>query len=169
MKPSEFGKGLVICLVKFAEHFDNHFAEPISIANTYLSKTEKEKELMLSSNPPANLDYGFPYMTFLRHFVDSIKFWGSEEKAFSDLITLWANGSSDHLYNIEVPKKLRNTKLGRKILLLQKLGLDMGHGKGLTGKKIYTFKDFKKLRELTREIALLLDKKLGLKADLGEF
>ncbi|GAI24302.1 unnamed protein product, partial [marine sediment metagenome] len=41
-----------------------------------------------------------------------LKTTGSVEKGLSHLIELWANGASDHLYEIEVPKHLAKTKLG---------------------------------------------------------
>ena len=48
-----------------------------------------------------------------------------------------------------------------------KIRLDMGHGNGLMGKKIYSLKDVDKLRNLTEKALVMIDKKLGLKADWG--
>jgi hypothetical protein len=170
---SEFGRGLVLPLVKFVEHIDDRMADSmIFIATMYLPKSKADRALMLSSNPPDHLDYGFPYMEHAKNFEKVyIKVWGDEKKARSSMITLWANGASDHLYDIRVPAKLKGTDIGKKILLLQSLCLDMGHGKGLFNTKVYTFKDFLRLRKLAEEIALMIDKDVfHIKdADLGKW
>ena len=45
----------------------------------------------------------------------------------------------------------------------------MGHGDGLMGNRIYSLKDVDELRDLTEEILVMIDKKLGLKADWGKW
>ena len=52
---------------------------------------------------------------------------------------------------------------------LQEKGLDMGHGSGIMGGKDFTKEDAWALMNLTKEIALLIDRKLGLKPDEGSF
>jgi len=118
---SEFGSGLAICLVKFAEHFENQMATRIH---------EQSK---------------------------------GDGAALSREIELWANGASDHLYHIKVPKKWARTVFGKKVAELQHKGLEMGHG--FTG-KAWTFENFSELQKLTREIASTLD--VGLWAMMGE-
>ena len=113
---SEFGRGLVICLVKFAEHFENSTTRDIYQTSQYISKPPEQR---LLSTKPTFLD---PY----------IKIYKTEENALSHLIQMWANGATDHLYDITVPKKWQETELGTKIRLLQNLGLEIGHG--FTGK-----------------------------------
>ena len=117
---SDFGKGLVICLVKWAEHF------------------------ML--------------------LTDLCKYF--ENFSESERIETWANGASDHLYEIEVPEGKEWDRIRKKVKELQDKGLEMGHG--FTGKK-WTMEDFGELIELTHEIALMIDKKLGLKAQIGSW
>jgi hypothetical protein len=115
---SYFGRGLLVCLIKFAEHLG------------------EEKYLRLF---PSGVN-GYVYLM---------------------------NGASDHLLEIEVPKRWKNTELEQKILELRDLSLEMGHG--FTGKK-WAKEDFLKLKQLTEEICLTIDRKLGLKdADLGEW
>ena len=128
---SEFGKGLVICLVKFAEHF-------MKLQNDLETYKKMHKQ-----NP--------------KLFAES------------HAINMWANGASDHLYEIEVPEGKEWDSIRKKVLGLQKTGLDMGHGCGLMGTKKYTKEDVFKLMDLTREIALDIDKKLGLKAEIGQW
>ena len=117
---SEFGSGLALCLVKFAEHFENELAERL-----YQQQHDKQ---------------------FSKHDFE-----------------LWANGASDHLYDLKVPKKWAKTAFGRKVNSLRDKGLEIGHG--FTGKE-WTFEDFAELLKLTREIAHLLD--VGLWAMLNE-
>ena len=124
MKESEFGRGLVTCLVKFAEHF------------------------------------GRSALNF-----DNDKIGGIEE---SHSVEVWANGASDHLYEITVPKKWKDTELERKVLELKEKGLEMGHG--FTGKK-WVKQDIYNLGYLAEEIAVMIDGKIGLKriVDRGQW
>lgn len=164
---SDFGKGLVICLTKFSEHFENHYIRELQIIKSYLKENKKNKELMTSPNPPSGLNYGVPHMDNLRFFMEKeVPISGSVEKALSQKIELWANGATDHLYEIEVPEKFRNTVLGKKIIKLQDKGLEIGHG--FLG-KIWTIEDVEELMNLTREIGILIDRKLGLRPEVGEY
>ena len=128
---SEFGKGLVICLVKFAEH-----------AMDFVHTLESYKSMRSITNP--------------RLFSES------------SAVTIWANGASDHLYDIKTPKGKEWNEIRERVKELQKLGLDMGHGKGLMGTKIFKQQDVQYLINLTRVIALMIDKKIGLTPDIGE-
>lgn len=126
---SEYGKGLVICLVKFAEHFMKLH-----------SKIELYKR-MNKKNP--------------KLFEES------------DAISMWANEASDHLYEIEVPKHEGWESIIEKVGLLKDKGLEMRHG--FIKEKNYTKEDAQELMNLTREIALMIDTKLGLSPDIGEW
>ncbi len=128
MEESEFGKGLVICLVKFSEH------------RWQWQEQKKLYEEMRQNHPV--------------HFP--------EAKA----IEMHFNGASDHLYEIEVPPKWRRKNLGKKVKELQDFGLSMGHG--FSGKE-WTETDVEKAYDLCQEIALLIDKELGLKPQIGQW
>jgi hypothetical protein len=119
---SEFGKGLVICLVKFAEH-----------SWRLHSDMELHKQIGMS---------------------------------VSEAIEMHFNGASDHLYEIEVPEKWKGTEIDKKVKELQDMGLKIGHG--FTHTK-WTEKDAEKLYQLCREIALLIDKELGINALMGSW
>lgn len=125
---SEFGKGLVICLVKFAEH---------------KGRWQEQKKLYEDMREKS------PGLFSISHAVE-----------------IHFNGASDHLYEIEVPPKWRRTKLGRRVKELQDFGLEIGHGfKG----KTWTEADVEKAYTMCREIALLLDKRIGLSPNMGEW
>ena len=125
---SEFGKGLVICLVKFAEHF-----------------------------------------MILKNSIDMYKksnINGRNLHPESSAVSMWANGATDHLYEIEVPKGKDWDAIRKKVKELQDKGLEMGHGYTRTN---YTEEDANYLMKLTREIAMMIDEKIGLKPDTGEW
>jgi len=123
---SEFGKGLVTCLVKFAGHFDK-----------YIIMKEKYRILKM------------------------------DEK---EVGWMWFNGASDHLYEIEVPKGKDWDKIRKKINYLKSEGLSWGHGnKGFNKSLEENDKKFNELMDLTFEIAVDIDKKLGLNAEIGEW
>lgn len=125
---SEFGKGLVICLVKFAEHRDRW------------SGQKRLYEEMREKHP------------------DSF--------SLSSAVEMHFNGASDHLYEIEIPEGWKNTKIGKLVKELQRYGLEMGHG---FTKKNWTEEDVTKAYSICQEIALLIDKKLGLKSEIGQW
>ena len=156
---SDFGKGLVYNLVLFANHFSSSMAERIGQYNFVLSRPKEVQNKILVENPTSEYNYGWnkEVLWWLNKIVP---IYGSPEKALSHKIVLWVNGASDHLYEIEVPKQWKRKKVGKLINKLKNKGLKMGHG--FTG-KIYTFDDFVELIDLTNEIALLVDKELGLK------
>ncbi|GAF86175.1 unnamed protein product, partial [marine sediment metagenome] len=106
MEKTEFGKGLTICLGKFLEHFGNQQLERIHFIDMYKNKSEVEQKVMISDNPPDNLNYG-EMNGYLRFYVEDIlPIYDSDlDKALGHEIELWANGASDHLYELEVPAR----------------------------------------------------------------
>ena len=132
-KQSNYGRGLIICLVKFAEHFENESCGLI------YSESELTK-----------------YINGLHQ---------TREITISQLIETWANGASDHLYEIQTPEiwTYNSTELTilitSKLKELQEKGLAMGHGHKQT---IWTRLDLEHLFKLTKEISILLDKQLGI-------
>ena len=138
MEESEFGKGLVICLVKFAEHIERD--DIMKISHEIFDETSKR-------------------------MCEQV-YKGDKAKYISHTIEMWANGASDHLYKIEVPKGKEWNEIRKLVKELQQKGLEIRHG---FTNKIWTAKDACELQNLTRKIAILIDKKLGLKAVLGQY
>jgi len=167
---SEFGKGLVICLAKFYQHFGNDTLSRLYFYNKIMELPEEDRQKVISDNPPAHLDYGKETNNMFKFFyTKEIPIWGDFETAISSQVNLWANGASDHLYEIEVPKGKDWDEIRKLVKELQRKGLDMGHGSGLLGMVAFTLKDVEFLQELTEKIFLLIDLKLGLKAEWGEW
>jgi len=112
---SEFGKGLVVCLVKFSQH-----------------------ALELQDLPVDNQPH-YRYGMIL-------------------------NGASDHLYEIEVPQGEEWSKVRKDIKALRNKALHLGHTKiEATRKQVI------ELFDKAIDIALEIDKLLGLKPDRGEW
>jgi len=129
MEESEFGKGLVICLVKFAEH-----------RHRWLSDKSLNEEMRLKHPELFSED---------------------------DAVEMHFNGASDHLYDIEVPTKWKNTKIGKKVGELRSHGLKMGHSFDRTITR--TEADIGKAYDMCQEIAILIDKELGLEPQIGQW
>jgi len=169
-KKSEFGKGLVVCLAKFAEHFSNRQIIQVSDRLFVLKKTKDEQEQILSGSPPDNLNYGKDITEDFIFFMNKmVPIRGNIEATISSDITLWANGASDHLYEIKAPEGKGWKEIGKVVKELKDKGLDMGHGRGLMGGKTYTYDDVVELKDLTKKALLLIDEKLGLKPDWGSY
>lgn len=161
-KHSEFGRGLAICIVKFAEHFENDWAQQIADANWFYSKTggcgDHEKLQQYDIRVRRNVEL-FDKVYLEVH--------GSVKEGLSSLISAWASGATDHLYDIQVPPGISGrTKLARMIIRLKDRGLTIGHGFTDT---IWKYEDMTELEQLTEDIALEVDKVLGLKPDSGDF
>ena len=170
MKSSEFGKGLVVCSAKFYEHFSNRAIQKIHFYNQMMKLSKEKQYLVISDNPPSNLNYGPDKNSDYKFWKTKIvPIYESAEKALSAEITTWANGASDHLHEIEVPKGKKWDYIREKVKWLQNYGLNMGHGAGLMGEKQYNIKDLRKLRIATEQLFVLIDKKLGLKPNIGEW
>lgn len=147
---SEFGRGLVICLVKFAEHFTDRWWQDLRMYKMWLDNPKE-----INKEEPA-----------YSHWEFGIKNWGSGKDFISSQIILWASGAIDHLFEIEVPDKKGWGEIKTKVEHLQERGLDMGHGFRET---IWKIEDVTELMKLTEEIAIMIDKKIGLKPDIGEW
>ncbi len=86
-------------------------------------------------------------------------------KTIEEQVWFWVNAASDHLY--ELCTETGNKKLDKKLLELRTLGLNMGHV--YDKKHLCTYENFVKLRDLTIECAMLVDKMLGVEVIEGEY
>ena len=166
---SEFGKGFVYNLVLFAKHFENSSYERIRHAHFIMSKSREERDKILCDNLDPSHDYGKDATFWMRFFVEKeTPIYGSEKKAMSHLLELWANGASDHLYDIEVPERYRGTEVERLTLDLKSRALRMGHGFLLDKTWDYD-EDLVWLIETTKKIGFLIDEDLGVDPIRGEW
>lgn len=182
----KFCRDLIVSLVKFCQHF----------INKYFKKEKSEFGRGLVVCLAKFYQHFSPeYLKEINICKEALSsYYGNEEKALNQGITLWANGASDHLYEIEAPEGKEWNEVREKVKILQDSGLEMGHGIACyTRGTIYALKDVERLRELTEEILMAvnnklklnfhfaesqeldikmlikIDKKLGLKPDWGEW
>jgi hypothetical protein len=156
---SEFGSGFIYCLYLFSLHFNTHVAERVLQYASVMKKSKEERALILCDNPDSSHNYGWNSKAKW-WFENIVPVWGTEEKALSHEIEMWANGASDHLYDIKTPKSIRQQKIKSIVKKLQDKALEMGHG--FNNEKTYTIEDFHDLRKMTEDIMVLVDKELGL-------
>lgn len=96
----------------------------------------------------------------------SIEIYHGEENYISHKIEIWANGATDHLYEIVAPEGKQWNAIREKVNLLKDRGLEMGHG---YTDKVWKPKDKQFLMDLTRKIAVETDKILGIESDSGQW
>lgn len=109
---------------------------------------------------------GFIYnlILFAKHFEKSMSNYSSDKgKDYN----LWFNGASDHLIELEIPERWIDTEIGKKAKELKNLALEIGHGTRMLEK--IGKSEFDKVVELTKEIAFLIDKELGVEPIRGQF
>jgi len=163
---SEFGKGLVYNLVLFANHFSNDQARKICRHHFVIQRPEKIRRKILTLNPLPSYNYGWN--------KDEIWWWenivsiydGDPRKALSVDIISWANGATDHLYDIIVPSQWENSAIAALVESLRSKGLKIGHG---FVDKVWKYEDFINLKELTKSIAMEIDKALGIDVIKAEY
>ena len=107
---------------------------------------------------------GFVYnlILFASHFERSICDIRGEKD-----YSIWFNGASDHLYELEIPKKWDNTNIGKTAKRLQKIALEIGHGERMIDKN--TEEEFDECVKLTKKMGLLIDKELGIRPIKGNW
>lgn len=155
---SEFGRGLCICLVKFAEHAESGpFMGIIRSAHLWHERLKEDDNALQKYGKDIQSDVVLFKNIYLRN--------RTYEEAISHLIQMWFNAASDHLYEIEVPEQWKDTRLGNLIKQLQNFGLRIGHE---FHNELYTFDDIITVMDFVREIALEIDRFLGLQPDIGE-
>jgi len=140
---SEFGKGLAVCLLHFANHWDNDMWQRVM----RLEASRQEGTIPEDES-------------------SMISIYGTIEAAISSQITFWANGAADHLYEMEAPTSPEWSGVAHKVKMLKEIGLEMGHG--FTNQQ-YTVEDTRDLFRLGKEIALEIDKLIGLEPDEGRY
>ncbi len=179
-------QGLIVNLVKIYQHF----------INKCFKKEESEfGRGLLVCLVKFYQHFSPEYLEIINIYKEALaSYCGDEKRALSRGITLWANGASDHLYEIEAPEGKGWEEVRQKVKELQDSGLEMGHGIDCyTRGTIYDLEDVERLRELTEEILtavnnklklnfhfeeshkpdtrmlIKIDKKLGLKPDWGKW
>lgn len=136
---SEFGSGFLQNILYFYQHFgQREEMQNLYIAQEYASGSITAEEANHRS----------------KRVGISIQFNGTD--AVCDLISLFMNGASDHLYDLVIPKNIPD-EIREMAAELKETALDMGHGIGLTDRSQCTFEKFKRVETLCIEIIRNLD------------
>ena len=152
---SEFGAGVVVCLAKFAEHL-GHDSRHNVVYNTHrwskmddYERDQIREEINGHPNGDAARKYGL---------VISLE--GFQSNPVSSAIEMWANGASDHFYDLDRDKAPESLKE------LASITLSMGHG---FQRNDWTFEEFENVHKLFRQACLDVDKMLGVEPDWGQW
>lgn len=157
-EPSEFGAGLVVCLAKFSEHLWSPMAEQYLRMHrwTQLDADARRKlEAEAIRHPIGDA------AALIADVQVGSAFGDSEEEMLSRALELWANGASDHFYDLDrdrAPEPLRE---------LAELMLQMGHG--FRSDRTWTHEDWDRVQRLWRDSCMELDRKLGTRPDWGRW
>lgn len=154
---SEFGSGIVVCLAKFSEHLWNWSAESVMNAHWWLGLSQKERED--AQKEVKQFPHGDMAQRVMRLHCVFMGIRQSEAHEFSAAVEMWANGASDHFYDLaeNAPAPLKE---------LAELTLMMGHG---FSDRIWTWEDWLHMRELWKQSCLAVDAMLGIDADWGNY
>lgn len=154
---SEFGAGIVVCLVKFSEHMYEHGFFSERTIRDYAHLTEEELSRLRAE--AARYPKGDAAAKLLRLSVIHEDIYGSKEVALSHLIEMWMNAASDHMYDLDerAPEPLKE---------LAALTLRIGHG--FSG-ETWTIEHVDKIRELWQAATLSVDRMIGLEPDWGSY
>lgn len=159
---SEFGSGVVVCLVKFSEHLNNSMFERASVALWYLhaSNDRREADMIEAARYPRG------DAARRQGLINSVVLGREEltdEMAVS-AFTLWANGASDHFYD------LQRDVAPQKLCELADFMLDLGHGDGLMGSwPLSAQETYDNIWRLWKEATLETDKAYTATPDWGEW
>jgi hypothetical protein len=149
-KQSEFGAGLVVCLVKFSEHLNDRHYQRIWDYVQWLKNPQ--------GRSPQAFDEEWWYRDSGRNRGDN-----PQEYALHQTIHMWANAAADHFYDLDedrAPVPLRE---------LASLMMELRNDHLTDTPRLFTLADLDRVRELWRESCLALDEALGTKPNWGEW
>ncbi len=154
---SEFGRGFLYPLMLFACHLD---AAMIQIEQYRQIREEAKKPKYI----PAEKRWVIKYHGKVIKRINLSGLYSqlptkpipsgmlTDDRALS----LWVNGASDHLYELEIPKGLPKP-LARRIMQWRTNVLEWGHGKGLMSMTGMPFEEYQKIRREFERIILAID------------
>lgn len=153
---SEFGHGVLIPLIYWAKHFENDRLVRARGAAEWLKLGKPPIQTIQAKYGPEMVQAVTEFRVFL-NIAKACPAEGqtTEENAMAQILWHWANGASDHLYGLQTSSKFSDG-LNKKITELQDKALSIGHGHDL--QRRVTLDDIDRLWELTKEVALEVDR-----------
>jgi len=162
-----FGKGLVICLMKFATHKVESYMT-YNGQNIYISEEKAEEMKNMSESEIDSLPncFGCSYS----NSRNSCKICKMAVKCESNRSARdWASGAWEHLNYLLIPKGNGWKTIREKLIQLRDgtyiISRDRFQDRN---SRRYNTQDVIKLKALSREIAMMIDEKLGLDPELGD-
>lgn len=135
-EPSEFGRGVVICLAKFSEHLCNRWAETAQTIRWWETATDRRRREDIQSASEHPQGDAARRMTMLGH------------TSLAQALQFWANGARDHF--LELDRDRAPTAL----CALADLVLKMGN---VYPQHSCTWDDWLRVHELWKDSCLELD------------
>ncbi len=136
-----FGKGLITCLILFAQHIGE-------LKNIYLIIADYEKNKRLPVD-----------------WESSLKIWATFENLLGSKIQTWAYAAIDHLQEIEIPKDINWDSVRNKTETFEKLVYKCRSFNG----SLPTINDVDSIIKMLNEIAVEIDEIIGLNPDIGKW
>ena len=146
---SEFGSGVVVCLVKLSEHMGDSYTQHIERAIKWQKAAPIEREKMLRDDDPGwqrvlKLDAAAP----------------STEKMLNDMIRRWCHAAGDHV--VELDRQKAPDSLSKLADLLWELRYDARDESEWVGEE-----EWLQILALWSEAAMDIDERLGVRPDWG--
>ena len=146
---SEFGRGLVVCLFKFARHIGNASWNECVSANAWLNGSDIQAD----------------HLQLLKAYEE---IYGSKAGAESAACRAWISGAFDHLREIELPPYLKTSPAFEDAFTdFDNLARDLERSR--IREKSIGMDDLNSLVRLAGELAMAIDKVLDLSPDFGKW
>ncbi len=135
---SEYGKGMVTCLIYFAQHVGR-------LNDLWLIVADYEENKRLPED-----------------WQEDLEIWHTFEGLLGSKIIGWVYAAQDHLGEIEIPKSVRWNTVRDKIKVFEELVYGCR-----VPLKLPTLDDYSSIIDLLNNIAIEIDKVIGLKPKIG--
>lgn len=164
--PSEFGRGIVIPLVKFSQHlgYGETYHSAITAGWRWLEMTpeEKQQKIQESEEYPRGDAAGFMQSLGVAEiYTEAVS--NTPEHAISRMLEMWMYAAADHFYELDdkAPQALKD---------LASLALRMGRPWGGDIGKVWGKEDYDRIFDLWKEATLQVEAQLGVRdAAWGEW
>lgn len=159
MDESEFGRGIVVCLVKYSEHINNEMMSSAVYTAQWLYMKDFEKAKIRAE--AARYPHGDSARVLNKVNYACLGQKPSEGRAIH-VLSMWANAASDHFYDLD------RERAPASLIELADYALDLGHGAGLMGRWFDSATTtLEKLDRLWKRATLDVDRMLGIEPEWG--
>jgi hypothetical protein len=145
---SEFGAGVVVPLVKMTEHLQDHWALKLRAAFRWKALEPSERLKLMEGE----LDPEFADVIALTRIMDI-------DQHITVMASIWANGASDHLLDLDLQKAPQSLKTLRDILLKMRYMKD---------DEEFNENHWNQIKDLWKEAAMDIDEAIGTVPIWGE-